>query len=108
MFSRQHVSRLLSLGVCLAISAPALAGFAATDSYLLSTGRGSGDLDSEWYTTIWVYNPNDTDATVRFSFLERNRSSPRIATPLTGDCVDPLSHRPGLSTSGRSFSGQTY
>jgi hypothetical protein len=82
MFSRQHVSRLLSLGVCLAMSAPVLAGFAATDSYLLSTGRGSGDLDSEWYTTVWVYNPNDTDATVRFSFLERNRSN---TSPLVYD-----------------------
>ncbi len=75
MCPRQGLSRLLSLCVCLASSTPALAGFAATDSYLMSTGRGPGRLGSEWYTTIWVHNPNETDAAVQFSFLERDRSN---------------------------------
>jgi len=86
MLSRQGLSRLLSLCVCLSVSTPVLAGFAATDSYLLSTGRGSGRAGSEWYTTIWVHNPNDTDATVRFSFLERDRSN---TSPLVFDDTVP-------------------
>jgi hypothetical protein len=75
MLSRQGLSRLLLLCVWLAVASPVLAGFAATDSYLLSTGRGPGKLGSEWYTTIWLHNPNDTDATVQFSFLQRDRSN---------------------------------
>ncbi len=86
MFSRQSVSRVLSFCACLAVSGQVLAGFAATDSYLLSTGRGSGRLGSEWYTTIWVYNPNDTDAAVRFYFLERDRSN---TSPLFYDDTVP-------------------
>jgi hypothetical protein len=86
MLSRHDLSRLLSVFVCLAVSSPLLAGFATTDSYLLSTGRGSGRADSEWYTTIWVHNPNDTDATVRFSFLERDRSN---SSPLVFDDTVP-------------------
>jgi hypothetical protein len=86
MRSRRGLSRLLSLGVCLAVGTPAFAGFASTDSYLLSTGRGAGRLGTEWYTTIWVYNPNDTDASVRFSFLERDRSN---TAPLVFDDTVP-------------------
>jgi hypothetical protein len=75
MSPRHVVSRLLTLSLCLAAASPAFAAFAATDSYIPSAGRGSGNQGSEWYTTIWVYNPGQTDAAVQFSFLERDKSN---------------------------------
>ncbi len=86
MVSRLVASRLLAMLVCLAVATPVVAGFASTDTYLASTGRGSGNQGSEWYTTVWVHNPNDSDATVRFTFLERNRSN---TSPLSFDDTVP-------------------
>ena len=88
----RHVAlRLLSLLVCLAVSPQALAGFSATDCYIASAGRGFGDQDSEWYTTMWVYNPNETDAAVRFAFLERDHSN--TAPLVYDDTIPPKSVR---------------
>jgi hypothetical protein len=85
MSARCIISRLSLAAVCLAMAAPALASFAATDCVIASTGRGPGKQGSEWYTTVWVYNPNYTDATVQFSFLERDKSN---TSPLVyGDTV---------------------
>jgi hypothetical protein len=53
----------------------AFAGFAATDLYLASVGRGGGTGGSNWYTTLWVHNPNSSPANVQFFFLERDRSN---------------------------------
>lgn len=86
MSTRQGLELLLLAVACLGFSTPALAGFAATDSYLLSVGRGPGLLGSEWYTTVWVHNPNEADATVRFSFLERDRDN---TSPLVYDDTIP-------------------
>ncbi len=86
MKRRHVVSRLLSLVVCLAVCPPVMAGFSATECYVASVGRGSGEQGSEWYTTMWVHNPNQTDATVRFSFLKRNTSN---TSPLVFDDTIP-------------------
>ncbi len=91
MSVRHVVSRLLSLLVCLAVVPPVLAGFSATDCYVASVGRGSGEQGSEWYTTMWVYNPSQGDALVRFSFLKRNTSN---TSPLVfDDTIPPRSVR---------------
>ncbi|MGQ9495589.1 MAG: hypothetical protein ACUVRY_04930 [Thermoanaerobaculaceae bacterium] len=49
----------------------ALAGraFAGTDVYLPSVGSAVGV--APWYTTLWVYNPNASPATVTFYLLKR-------------------------------------
>lgn len=86
MSPRRGFVRSLIVVACLGVCTPALAGFSATDSYLLSVGRGPGLLGSEWYTTVWVHNPNETDATVRFSFLERNQDN---SAPLVFDDTIP-------------------
>ena len=86
MSLRHGFVRLLCTVACLGVSSAALAGFPATDSYLLSVGRGPGLLGSEWYTTIWAHNPNGTDATVRFSFLARNQDN---SSPLVFDDTIP-------------------
>lgn len=54
---------------------PAAALDAGYDLYLPAVGTGAGVPPSFWYTTIWVYNPNDGPAEVQFSFLYRNQSN---------------------------------
>uniref|UniRef100_A0A7V1ZIM0 Peptidase S74 domain-containing protein n=1 Tax=Thermoanaerobaculum aquaticum TaxID=1312852 RepID=A0A7V1ZIM0_9BACT len=52
-----------------ALADPSFAGFAGTDIYLPSVGSAVGV--APWYTTVWVYNPNTSPATVTFYFLKR-------------------------------------
>jgi hypothetical protein len=52
-------------------SAPALAGFAGTDLFIPFAGRATGQLGSNWYTTVWIYNPNNSIASVEVYFLPR-------------------------------------
>jgi hypothetical protein len=55
------------------VAAVGLAGFAGTDVFLPMVGRNPGVPLSVWYTSVWIYNPSDTVADVRFSFLERDK-----------------------------------
>jgi Tfp pilus assembly protein PilW len=57
-----------------------LAGFAGTEVFLPSVGRKPGAGGSQWYTTVWVYNPNPTAVNLTFYLLERDRdnSAPRL------------------------------
>ena len=76
------VLTLLSAGV-----GTALAGFSGTDVFIPSVGRRSGASGSNWYTTVWVYNPNTATVNVQFSFLERDRIN---LTPLIfNDSIPP-------------------
>jgi len=61
------------------LSAPALAGFSGTDVYLPSVGSGPGAASSQWYTTVWVHNPNADSVNVQFSLLLRDQSNPSPA-----------------------------
>ncbi|GBC79423.1 hypothetical protein HRbin09_00642 [bacterium HR09] len=67
MFRRKTFS--LGLAAVLVLAQPLLAGFAGTDIYLPSVGSAVGV--APWYTTVWVYNPNSSPATVTFYFLKR-------------------------------------
>ncbi|MFN3414132.1 MAG: hypothetical protein ACK42L_08760, partial [Thermoanaerobaculum sp.] len=52
-----------------AMASPSFAGFVGTDIYLPSVGSAVGV--APWYTTVWVYNPNSSPATVTFYLLKR-------------------------------------
>jgi hypothetical protein len=53
----------------------AWAAFASTDCILPSVGRGAGKQGSEWFTRIWAHNPGSADASIRITFLVRDRSN---------------------------------
>lgn len=72
----------LAAAFTLLLAASALAVVPSTDSYLLSIGRGQGacvtpsgggePICSQWRTTVWIYNPSQTDvATVVIYLLKR-------------------------------------
>ena len=67
-------------------SVPAIAGFAGTDLFLPMVGRQAGVFPSNWYTTVWIYNPGAAAATARIFFLERGtvNLSPRAVEVLVG------------------------
>jgi hypothetical protein len=67
---------------CGVLAAPALAGFAGTDVFLPSVGRGPGNAGSFWYTTAWVYNPNADPVQLQVFLLERGdtNASPKVYT----------------------------
>ncbi len=59
----------------LVVAAPVAASVPATEVFLPAVGTGAGVPPSYWYTTIWVFNPNDGPVEVEFSFLRRNQSN---------------------------------
>jgi hypothetical protein len=63
--------------VCLAVlvAAPAAPSAPATHLFLPAVGTGPGVPPSYWYTTIWVYNPQDLPVEVELSFLRRNQAN---------------------------------
>ncbi len=62
--------RLIVFFLFLAGSVPRVyGGFPATDLYLPSVGSAVGV--APWYTTVWVYNPTSSPATVTFYLLKR-------------------------------------
>jgi hypothetical protein len=52
-----------------------LAGFAGTDVFLPSVGRRPGAAGSDWYTKMWVHNPNATATNVQVYLLERDKDN---------------------------------
>jgi hypothetical protein len=76
--SAARMARCTVLSVLVAVlpAAPALAGFAGTDVFLPMAGRQAGVFPSNWYTTIWIYNPGAAAATARVYFLQRNTANP--------------------------------
>jgi hypothetical protein len=67
--------------VAAAVATPALAGFAGTDLFIPMAGRGAGAYPSNWFTTLWVYNPNASAVSVDISFLERQKNNVTTAPP---------------------------
>jgi len=53
----------------------ALAVFSGTDVFLPSVGRKPGAAGSQWYTTVWVYNPNASSVNLTFYLLERDKDN---------------------------------
>lgn len=58
------------------LALPAMAAFTGTDVFLPSVGRGAGSGTSQWYTCVWVHNPNASAANVQFHLLLRDRPNP--------------------------------
>jgi hypothetical protein len=56
---------------CVLIAATAPAGFSGSDVFLPMVGRQAGAGTSNWYTTVWIYNPGAEFATARIYLLER-------------------------------------
>ena len=73
-----------TLAACLA--ADVQAGFAGSDLFLPMAGRQVGVFPSNWYTTVWIYNPGPAAATARIYFLERGTANP---TPPSVDVLVP-------------------
>lgn len=84
---RQAARVMVGLAVGLLIAGEAAAGFAGTDVFLPSVGRGPGVAPSEWYTTVWVFNPNAEAVDVTITFLERDRVNTNPAA--VNDVLDP-------------------
>ena len=62
-----------------AVAGTAFAGFAGTDLFIPMAGRGAGAYPSNWFTSLWVHNPNGTSVSVDISFLERQKNN--VTTP---------------------------
>ena len=73
------ISRLVGVFV-LALALPLWASFAGTEVFLPSVGRGPGKAGSQWYTTMWVYNPNPSPVNITVRFLQRNQPNPSALT----------------------------
>ena len=65
----------------------ALAGFAGTDLFLPMAGRGVGAYPSNWFTTVFLYNPNPEAVAVDLTFLERNKDNVSTAPPKVTDTL---------------------
>ena len=72
-----------------AVAAPALAGFAGTDLFIPMAGRGVGAYPSNWFTTVYLYNPNLTAVSVDLSFLERGKDNVATSPPEVTDTLAP-------------------
>ncbi|MCU0294030.1 MAG: hypothetical protein MUF10_18940, partial [Thermoanaerobaculaceae bacterium] len=73
--TRQTRTTLIGM-LTLGLSLSALASFTGTDVFLPSVGRGPGSGTSQWYTCVWVHNPNASAANVQFRLLLRDRANP--------------------------------
>ncbi len=69
------------------VAAAAFAGFAGTDQFLPMAGRQAGVFPSNWFTTVWIYNPGAAAATARIFLLVRNTANP--APPFVDVLVGP-------------------
>ena len=59
---RSRAALVLTL-VAAAVATPLLAGFAGTDLFIPMAGRGVGAYPSNWFTTVYLYNPSLTGVT---------------------------------------------
>lgn len=81
---------VLAVGLCvLSLSLPAFAGFAGTEIYIPSVGRGAGAFNTQFYTTVWLTNLA-TSGTVHFtfSFLKDGQSN-LVGAPAFSDVLAP-------------------
>ncbi len=68
-------------------AATAGASVLGTEIYVPSVAEAPGVHGSQWYTTVWVHNPNEESASVRVSFLRRNQANP--SPPATSFILQP-------------------
>jgi hypothetical protein len=79
---RSATLTVLGVGVLVAVlAAPAFAGFAGTDLFIPFVSRAPGAFGSLWYSTVWIYNPNDASVSVELYYLERNLTNTGV-TPV--------------------------
>src|SRR5512137_2505531 len=69
------------------LASAALAGFAGTDLFIPMAGRGIGAYPSNWFTTVYLYNPNPTAVSVDLTFLERNKDNVAVSPPRITDTL---------------------
>ncbi len=69
-----RTATVLFLSVLSVVAAEA--GFSGSDLFLPMAGRQAGVFPSNWYTTVWIYNPGGEAATARIYLLERGTSNP--------------------------------
>ena len=78
--------------VLLAVSvAPSIvsASTRGSELFLPAVGSGAGVPPSFWYTTVWVFNPNEDPVEVEFAFLRRGQSN------APGDITHTMGIAPG-------------
>ncbi len=75
MKTRMVMSGALAATMILLAVPPLLAGFAGTDVFLPMVGRQPGVFPSDWYTTVWIYNPSADQVAARLYLLERNTAN---------------------------------
>ena len=74
----RSVFRFISAATVLValVTAPSYAtASTGTELFLPAAGTGPGVPPSIWYTTVWIFNPNDVPAQVELSFLRRNQAN---------------------------------
>jgi hypothetical protein len=71
----QALSNVLVVSMLLS-ARQADAGFAGSDLFVPMAGRQAGVFPSNWYTTVWIYNPGADTATARIYLLVRNTANP--------------------------------
>jgi len=86
MFSRISLTIVIQAVLCLAIAAPAHAGFAGAEVFLPSVGSSPGVPPAVWYTTVWVHNPGATRTEITVFLLERQAN---IAPLSFTDTIQP-------------------
>jgi hypothetical protein len=62
--------------IMLAAAGMLWAGASGTDLYVPSLARTQGAHHSQWYATVWIYNPGTHTTQVTVSFLRRGQSNP--------------------------------
>ncbi len=87
--SSRHTGALLAIVLSLLAATPILAGFAGTDLFIPMAGRGVGAYPSNWFTTVYLYNPNATAVSVDLTFLERNKDNVATSPPKVTDTLAP-------------------
>ncbi len=80
-----RIALLGALVLATVLVSEAAAGFAGTEVFLPSVGRKPGAAGSQWYTTVWVYNPNSSPVNLSFYLLERDRDN--SAPPVYNDTL---------------------
>lgn len=74
----RFVSRFTAVAamiLAIVAGAPCATASTGTELFLPAAGTGPGVPPSVWYTTIWIFNPNDVPAQVDLSFLRRNQAN---------------------------------
>ncbi len=73
---QQSSKVMLVVGLALLLAGPLQASFSGTDVFLPSVARAPGLAGSQWYTTVWIHNPNTSAVDVTIRFLVRNQPNP--------------------------------